>query len=90
MAMDPIEDAVRAFIEWLSRLEGAERDKGTRAASNFEKSLAVLRSDRQAGIALLGYDVGGKGILDWEWSKERRATVTRFCDDIESALRKGA
>ena len=81
-----IATAVGQLVQFLRSLEGDDRERGSLAAQNIERSLAVLRSEFTAGAARLQTDIGGKGILDWVWSDMHRREIERFSDEIRALI----
>jgi hypothetical protein len=79
---EKIYTAVYRFIEYLSSLDGDERERGLLAAQNFQRTLSLLQSDLSNGLGQLRYDIGGKGVLDWVWSNEHLSQIEGFSNEI--------
>jgi hypothetical protein len=79
---NPNTQPVRELITFLRTLSGRDHDLGMHAAENIERTLNVLEKQPDRGRALLRIDVGGKGMLDRDWSPEVLVQLERHSDII--------
>lgn len=77
------------LISFLRALPGTDHDLGVHAAENIERTLMVLKTNPERGRKLLRIDIGGKGMLDRNWSPEVLDQLEHRSDVISRWLNLG-
>jgi hypothetical protein len=79
---EQIRTQLMAFIAFLRAVEHEECGHGAKAAQNLEQTLRLFETEPAQGKSRLAYDVGGKGVLDWQWSDRNLPTIEKFCEQL--------
>ncbi|MEM1205080.1 MAG: hypothetical protein AAGN66_17755 [Acidobacteriota bacterium] len=74
--------AIEDLIVYLRSIEGESRGRALRGADLIAGYLTTLRKDFDLGSHALAYGLGGKGLLDWRWTKAEVAEIQRRCHGI--------
>ena len=75
------------LVARLCSFDGDDHERGLEAAEIIQRTLVLFATAPETARNRLGYDVGGKGMLDWGWSPAHRTELEVLSGELFALLR---